>query len=173
MITDSSVVEIGHTVKPHGINGELVAVVDPDIDLDQLPCLIMKIDGIYVPFFISSWRSRGSESVLVALDGVATETEAEKYAGLTLYADAGMLPEQEDDTEDDGFYAADFIGWTVTDRGATVGTVTDYDDSTANLVFTLATPDGGELLIPVADDLIVSVDPVRRVLDMDLPVGLE
>lgn len=173
MITDKTVVEIGHTVKPHGINGELVAVIDPAVDLDILPCLIMKIDGIYVPFFIGSWRPRGSESVLVKFDGIGSEAKAEQLAGLTLFADTDMLPEDAlADGDDDGFYAADFIGWTVTDRGVTVGVVADYDDSTENLLFTLDTPDGRQLLIPVADDLILSVNPEQQILDMDLPQGL-
>lgn len=173
MITDDVISEVGYTVKPHGINGELVAVVDPDIDLDRLRCLLVKVNGIPVPFFIGSWRSRGSESVLLKFDGIDNENAANQLSGCTLYADNDMLPESDGDDGNQGFYASDFIGWTVTDCGKTVGTVADYDDNTENLIFKLNTPGGSELLIPVADDLIVSIDPGHRILDMNLPTGLE
>ncbi len=52
MIAAESLTEIGHFVKPHGINGELSAVIDRDIDIDSLRCIVVSIDGIFIPFFL-------------------------------------------------------------------------------------------------------------------------
>lgn len=173
MISDDILSPIGHTVKPHGINGEINAVVDFDIDLDSLSCLIMKIDGINVPFFIESWRSRGCEAVLIKFDHIKNESEAEQFCGLELMALRAELPDDgSGDGDDEGFYAADLIGWTVSDCGTPVGTVEDFDDSTENLLLSVATPDGDHVFVPLADELILAVDSERKTLDMNLPSGL-
>ena len=64
MIVESEISVIGRTLKPHGINGEIAATIDAPVNLDSLQCIILDIDGIYVPFFIRSYRYRGSEAVL-------------------------------------------------------------------------------------------------------------
>lgn len=174
MITDDILTPIGHTVKPHGIGGEINAVVDEWVDLDSLSCLVMKVDGINVPFFIEAWRSRGSEAVLIKFDHVGNEAEAEAYCGQELMALSAELPDDDDDDNNDadGFYASDFIGWTILDNGQELGTVEDFDDSTENLLLSVATPDGKHIFVPLADELVLEADPAARRLDMDLPAGL-
>lgn len=51
MITSDEIIEIGAFVKPHGVKGEISAQIDYEIDLQELKCLIIDIDGIFVPFF--------------------------------------------------------------------------------------------------------------------------
>ena len=172
MITDDILTPIGHTVKPHGIGGEINAVVDEWGDLDSLSCLVMKVDGINVPFFIEAWRSRGSEAVLIKFDHVSDEAEAEAYCGMELMALSAELPDDEGSDEADGFYASDFIGWTILDNGRELGTVEDFDDSTENLLLSVETTDGKHIFVPLADELVLEADPAERRLDMDLPAGL-
>ena len=171
MITDDILTPIGHTVKPHGIGGEINAVVDEWVDLDSLSCLVMKVDGINVPFFIEAWRSRGSEAVLIKFDHVSDEAEAEAYCGMELMALSAELPDDEGSDEADGFYASDFIGWTILDNGRELGTVEDFDDSTENLLLSVETTDGKHIFVPLADELVLEADPAERRLDMDLPAG--
>lgn len=173
MITDDILTPIGHTVKTHGVKGEINAVIDDGIDPDSLSCLIMKVDGINVPFFIESWRSRGPEAVLIKFDNIADQTQAEPYCGKELMALTAELP-HDDDSGDyaDGFYASDLIGWTVFDNGHEIGTVEDFDDSTENLLLSVTAPDGRHFFIPLADDLILETDPDNRRIDMNLPLGL-
>lgn len=59
MITNPQITNIGKLIKPHGINGEIVISTDYDIDLSTVKCIIINIDGINIPFFINSIRSRG------------------------------------------------------------------------------------------------------------------
>ncbi len=53
-----------------------------------------------------------------------------------------------------------------------MGEITDYDDSTDNVLFILRRPDGSEALIPASDDFIDSVDTQERTIAMTLPEGL-
>ncbi len=68
MITLDRLTPIGRLGKPHGINGEINAYLDVDIDIDSLKRIILMIDGIYVPFFIASMRQKRSDTFIMALD---------------------------------------------------------------------------------------------------------
>lgn len=179
MITPEMLHEVGRTLKPHGIHGELSVILDEDLDLDALKCLMMQIDGTFVPWFIKSWRRRGAEGALVLFDGLDNEQQAEAYSRLPLFAlrtdleAQGLNPDNNGyDPDAEGLYASDLVGWTVTDEGTTLGTVTDFDDSTENLLLMVETPDGQHLNVPLADDLILEIIPENKTIDMSLPEGL-
>lgn len=172
MISDNEITPIGRFVKTHGVNGEINALVDPDIDIDSLRCVVVKIDGINVPFFIASSRAKGSESVLLTIDRIKDTDHAAELCGHVIYA---LRSDLDDDAEtgDDGFYVSDLIGYTLLDgNAATVGTVTGYDDSTANVLLKVTTADGREIYAPIAAELINDIDPDRQVISINLPEGL-
>lgn len=173
MIGRRELVAVGSVLKPHGVKGEMNALVDiPDLDLSELPCVFFELDGLMVPFFVGAQRRRGAESVLVTIDGVDSEPRAADFAGLTIYVRKQDLPEDDDDDEGDGFYLADLIGYRVTADGMDVGTVEDFDDSTANVLMTVRADSGRTVNIPVADEFFTSIDPESGMIEMTLPEGL-
>lgn len=178
MITRVELTDIGRTIKPHGINGEIATAINQDMDFERLRCVVMDIDGIFVPFFINTVRPRGSESVLITLDGINDEKEAKELCGKTVYAlksDLSAIAEtREPDDEDDeeGFYAEDLIGYKVTADGMSVGEITGVDSSTDNLLFIVANDKGDTAYIPVADEFIINIDTDSHIIEMSLPHGL-
>lgn len=50
MIHRSEILEIGRLLKPHGIKGEITVELFGDIDMRALKCVVVNIDGIFVPF---------------------------------------------------------------------------------------------------------------------------
>ena len=65
------------------------------------------------------------------------------------------------------------VGYTVTDSElGTIGEITDYNDSTDNLLFIVTTPDEKEVYIPVADDFINEIDQDTHTLHTTLPQGI-
>lgn len=47
MITRDELIEIGVYNKPHGVNGEISATIDCELDIiSQFSCLVSDIDGI-------------------------------------------------------------------------------------------------------------------------------
>lgn len=165
---------IGEILKPHGINGEMAATISPDVDTDVLKCIFLLIDGLYVPFFIEGLRHRGSEAVLLTIDGIDDEKGAKELARKEIFIlkDDPAAPRPDDD-DSDGFYADDLTGFTaVTDDGTSLGTITGIDDSTINVLFIIERPDGSEALVPVADEFITDIDPDKSIVTMTLPDGL-
>ena len=66
----------GRLLKPHGIKGEISAGVEiDDLDLREVKCVVVEIEGIPVPFFPTAVRPKNHASVLVTLDGVTNESE--------------------------------------------------------------------------------------------------
>lgn len=180
MIRDSELTAVGCFNKPHGVGGEISATLFRDgVDLRSLRCIVVKVDGINVPFFLTSVRPKGRESVLVSIDGYGSDEAVAVFVNREFCAVASELKElagavEEDAYSDgDGFYASDLVGFTVfTPDGVTVGTVKALDDTTANVLFVVARPGGGEVLVPVADEFVTEVNPGARTLTMELPEGL-
>lgn len=155
--------KIAQVLKSNGIDGGLLIsffdVSPEDIDLQE-PVFI-QFDGLPVPFYFESFTRRGNNRAIVHITGVHNLKDADELAGAAVYAD--YFEEEADE---------DLTGWTVLDAsGATVGTVTGYEDIPGNLCIYVQTP-GGEVLLPLHQELVVSMDPEKRVLALTIPEGL-
>lgn len=175
MIERENLIEIGKFLKTHALDGELNAVLDIDEAYvkDGNPLIVDK-DGIYVPFYAASIRSKGATSFLIRLDGVDNIDQAREFVNLSIYAPSDRCEGYIDEPHDDGrIYLSDLIGYEVvdTDGMKSVGEIVDIDESTVNALFICRTPQG-EIMIPAADDLIVDVDTEKKTIEMSLPEGL-
>ena len=149
MIRREEVAAVGELIKTHGIAGELVMKTLYDglfEGTDAPPYIICDMDGILVPFFIERYRPRGAASLLVKLEYVDDEHAARRFVRRTVY------------------YPTDA-------EGHEVGTVTAVDASTANVLFRVDRG-GQELLIPVAGEVVHSVDHAARRIAVAMPEGL-
>lgn len=170
MILPEELTHIGTILKPHGINGEISATLDPEIDPDRLRCIVLMMEGIPVPFFIEQWRTRGSEAVLLSIEGIDSEIEAKMICGKDVFAFKEDLPESEED--ENGFYVADLIGWTLFADGNELGRIISFDDSTMNVLLIVENTDGKQLYIPVAEEFITDLNHKDKTIAMSLPEGL-
>ncbi|MDE6652087.1 MAG: ribosome maturation factor RimM [Paramuribaculum sp.] len=171
MIKLSDITEIGVFLKPHGIKGEIAAELDIESDeVSSLTCIICNMEGIFVPFFIDSVRSKGNDTVLLTLDGISDEKQASTFTGKKIYAKADEVSFSE---EDDGLYVTDMSGYTIfSPDGNEIGLIESVDSSTANILFIVKTPDKDTIFIPAAEEFIQSLDIERKTIVMDLPEGL-
>ncbi len=174
MIKLASLQPVGKFLKPHGVNGEITVLRDfEELDFSEFSCLVVDIDGIFVPFFMNSVRSKGADTDLILIDGINNEIQAASLSNKTVYVLKSELANENDEQDADGFYAEDFIGYSVNIEGhGKLGEITGIEDSTANYLFMVATADGNSLLIPVADEFIIDIDTESKTLVMELPDGL-
>lgn len=171
MIKRSELTEIGTALKTHGINGELNVVIPVDVDLDDLSCLIIDMDGIFVPFFIENARQRGADGYIVKFEGITSDLEGAEFRGKTIYALSREVVDGE--ISDDGLYADDLIGYRVTSTDALLkGEIEDIDASTANVLFVVRTDDGKTCLVPVAEEFIDNIDSEKSEVTFNIPEGL-
>lgn len=176
MITEHDVAPVGKVNKTHGVKGELSMSLDTPELADSVrvgSCLVMDVDGILTPFFVSDVRPRGCESLLVTIDGLNSQEAAQAYVGHILYMPVTDMPRPLSNPEtQEGFYASDLIGYLAyDDENHQIGEIIDIDDSTDNQLFIIQRDDE-ELLIPIADEFITGIDTHDRCLFLTLPTGL-
>jgi 16S rRNA processing protein RimM len=167
--------QIAQVLKSNGTDGELVMgfreIAPEDINLQE-PVFIV-FDGLPVPFYIESFSKRGNTKALVRLTGICSMEDVEEIAGKAVYIEEDQLPEMS--LEDDGYAA--LVGWMLLtpaeDEEALieVGEITDFLDIPNNPCIEVET-ENGAVMIPLHEDLILSVDPEYQEIIMQIPAGL-
>ena len=165
MIKEEDVYKIGRLGKTHGVKGEISFLFDDDVfDRVDADYLILKIDGILVPFFIEEYRFKSDTNALVKFEDIDTQERAQEFTGTDVY-----FPRALAESADDISWAA-IVGFEIVDAdsGKAIGRIAAIDDTTLNILFELE--DGR--LIPASDDLIAAIDEKSRTITMHLPEGL-
>ena len=186
--------QIAQVLKSNGTDGELVMsfreIAPEDINLKE-PVFIV-FDGLPVPFFIESLVKRGHSKALVHLTGIRSQEDVDEIAGKAVYIEDENAPELT--LEEDGFAA--LVGWLVltpetpdqvgcdkdalddqdvivglTDNLYEVGEITDFIDIPNNPCIEVET-ENGAVMLPLHQDLILSVDPENQEIIMQIPAGL-
>lgn len=172
MIKKEDIVEIGKFQKTHALKGELNAILNIDADyVEHEKPLIVEMDGIFVPFYAESIRTKGTESFLIKLKDVESQETAREFVNKTVYGLRTDLVEYFDDPDME--IVSDFVGFSIVDsRLGEIGIVKDVDDSTANVLFIVENKEGKTIYIPVAEEFIVSIDDDRQIIKTSLPDGL-
>lgn len=176
MIRRSELAAIGYIPKTHGLRGELnVQLNEPFFPFEALQHVVLNIDGIYVPFRIASSRPRGDMGALLMLEDVNSADEASAYTGHELFALLREMPdtEDEDDNDENGLYAEDLEDFEIiAPDGQRIGIIDHVDTSTMNTLLYVRLPDNSEVLVPLAEDWILDMDPEHEQITMDIPEAL-
>ena len=173
--------QIAQVLKSNGTDGELVMgfrdIAPEDINLEE-PVFIV-FDGLPVPFLIESFTKRGNTKALVHLTDICSMEDVEEISGKAVYVSSDSIPEMT--LEEDGY--AELVGWTVLtptdghsdiseDEGLIeVGEITDFIEIPNNPCIEVETINGA-VMIPLHEDLILSVDPEYQEIIMQIPAGL-
>ena len=174
--------QVAQVLKSNGTDGELVLgfreIAPEDINLQE-PVFIV-FDGLPVPFFIESFTKRGNTKALVRLTDICSMEDVEEIAGKAVYVEEDTLGELS--LEEDGFEA--LVGWMLLtpeipdqvgdDEDGNlyeVGEITDFIDIPNNPCIEVDTKNGA-VMIPLHEDLILSVDPENMEIIMQIPAGL-
>ncbi len=175
MIKEEEITSVGKLLKTHALKGELNMLLDIDPGyLEEGNPAILDIDGIYVPFYADSVRTKGSFSYLVKFEGIDSEIEAKKLVNKTVYALRERLKEfmLENYDEEYALYD-DLIGWTIKDiDSGVIGKVVEIDTNTENELFIVEAKDGNTVYIPLTEDFIEKMDEENKTIIMRLPEGL-
>lgn len=169
MIKEEEVFKIGKINKPHGVKGEMSFTFTDDIfDRTEGEYLILKIDGILVPFFIEEYRFKSDTTAIIKFEGIDCVEKARRFVNTEIFYPKSMV--DEDEVEPTIHY---FIGYKVYDvNHGYVGKISDIDDNTANILIYVERENGDEIMIPFHEDLIESIDHNDKVIAFNLPEGM-
>lgn len=155
--------KVARILKSNGVEGAML-VSAPDFDLLEITDpVFIDFDGLPVPFFIEESSSRGTGKYIIKLNDVCSLSDAQEMVGRDIMIDA----EQVDDTEE----SVNYVGWKIYDSDSFLGEVEGVEPIPGNLCLYVHGLKG-EVMIPLHDDFIVSVNQEKQVLYLKLPKGL-
>ena len=158
--------EIGQIVNTHGLRGDLKVMPwcdDPTV-FDELAYVI--IDEI--EYNIEKSRMQ-KNMVLLKLEGIDNINEAEKYRNKIL-----TVPREEmGDLPEGTYYICDLLGCSVeTVSGRKLGKIVDIIKTGSNDVYVVEDDGKKQVLIPVIDEVVKSVDIEERMIVIEPLKGL-
>lgn len=159
---------LGKITKPFGLKGEVVFFLDVDSpeDYAALDSVFVEVKNQLVPFFIQNIRINGNKAT-VQFEDLQRE-EALALVGNNLFLPLELLPK----LTGKKFYFHEIIGFEVIDsKKGSIGTVASVIEYPAQPIFQIFN-NQTEILIPVIDQLIDSVDRNSRTIHITAPDGL-
>lgn len=169
------VIQVGKVHKVHGIRGWLKISFSYPLTalwVDEMPPLLLGTETKNLPYFPEELTATSDEKVfLIKFEDINSPEEAAMLPGKDIFMQLGR--EQEFFVTDQDESAFDFaVGYMLlSETGEFVGTIDDIEAMPAQDLAKV-THRGKEVLIPLADDLVLAVDHKARTLKMIIPDGL-
>lgn len=170
--TDMDLLPVAQIVKSYDVNGEVMIRMTSGIldnhNFKKEPVYI-HFDGLPVPFFILSFKAKGSNGALVKFETINDFSHSEELVKKEIFVDSTSVDPDSIDMDEDEAMAAFLIGFKVKDQsGRPVGEISDYYNYPSNPCIELE----GKWLVPFNEDLILKLDAKKRIMQMTIPAGL-
>jgi 16S rRNA processing protein RimM len=161
---------VGRVARAHGNRGQVIVNLETDFPEERFQVgrtVLVGAGENSVARKIREVRFHQGRPIL-SLEGVSTMDDAEALAGAGLWVSSLDLAPLPDGT----FYRHDLVGCEVVDvRNAVVGTVAAVE-GTLERSYLVVQGGRGEVLIPLAGEICVRIDPKARLIVVNPPEGL-
>lgn len=160
---------LGIITKPFGYKGELVIYLDVDDPTQyiDLPTVLVEMGNGLVPFFIEKLSLKNNNAT-IRLQDVSPEM-ALTLVKKELYLPLNLLPK----LKGNKFYFHEVIDFDVIDsEKGLVGKIEKVLDYPAQPILQVLNSDNKEILIPIADDIVLKVDRKNKKMEVKVPQGL-
>ena len=161
---------LGKIVKKYSFKGELLVKLDTDD-----PGIYTKMESVFIdknksliPFFIERSSLHKSTLLRVKFEDIDSEEDADKLLKSELYLPLEFLPQ----LTGNKFYYHEIVGFEAEDLSfGLVGIIKRVNDTTNQAILEIDR-NGSEILIPLIDDFIKSVDREQKKIILEVPEGL-
>lgn len=161
---------LGKIVSKYSFKGEVLIKLDTDEPelYDNLESVLISLGNSLVPFFIEKSQLHRSNLLRVRFEEVKDESDADRVLGSEIYLPLELLPK----LSGKKFYYHEVIGFTLIDKNyGNIGTLVSVNDAASQALF-VAEKEGKQLLIPINDDIITSIDREEKTIFVETPEGL-
>jgi 16S rRNA processing protein RimM len=159
----------GKIIKTHGFKGELIVSVRfaiPGI-FEKTKFVFVDIEGLLVPFFHESVQGSGN-SLNIKFDDVDDVEKSRRLCGCDLWLQKEYLPEKIKNQSD----IIEYKGFRVVDQQkGEIGLLQDVLEMPQQQMLQIRNG-SKEILIPVAEEIIVEIDKKNKAIHIDAPEGL-
>ncbi len=158
--------KVGFIIKTFGFDGTVKLAIDEPYEdvVEQADFLFLSIDGYQIPFRIKSLKDKGDW--FCKLKKVDSKEDAQQYVSKAISIESRHInpSEMQDDLRL-------MEGYIVLDKGEQIGILKEVQQYPNQLMGVVMHKDE-EILIPLHEDLILSIDHDKREMSFDLPEGL-
>jgi 16S rRNA processing protein RimM len=165
-----SMAVVGFVARPHGLRGQVVVNPETDFPEDRFrpEAKVFTRRGEAVQALTITTARFHQGRPVIGLSGVDDMDAALQFSGAELRVPVEWLTPLPDGM----FYRHDLIGCrVVTQSGDAVGTVSNVEGTLGGSRL-VVDADGGEVLVPLAADICVSIDVAGRQIVLNPPEGL-
>lgn len=165
-----NLLEVGKIINTHGLRGEVKIVTwtdSPEV-FEELEFVVAKMRGEETRLDIKNIKYQ-KNNIIVAFSQLTSIEEAEKLKNAVLLVpreELGELPEGV-------YYIADLIGCEVLDNNGKIGDLVDVFSTGSNDVYDIKREGKKNLLVPIIDGVLQSVDIDSKKIVIEIPKGLE
>lgn len=162
--------ELGYILRPHGLDGAVVARFDVDQPSAYLgiDALFVESEGRLVPFLVRKVNPTSGQQVVLSLEGVSDDTQAQELKGHKLYLPEQVLPK----LADHQYYYHELVGAQVEDEvHGKLGTIREIVEMPRQTI-ALMDWENVEVLIPVHEDIVLEFNRSTQTIKTHLPEGL-
>ncbi len=160
--------DVGRIVRPHGLRGELVLQAFSELVQILEPSTEIFLGSEHVPMIVSAIRTHHSR-YLLSIEGCEDRNEAEQLRGEVVH----IRFEQAKPLQEGVYYHWQILDLPVfTSEGDLLGKVVEILETGANDIYVVKDEQGGEILLPAIEDVILKVDLERSRMIVDVPQGL-
>lgn len=158
---------LGQITKTIGFDGTVNIRLEKKFinNIPELESVFLEIDGKPVPFFIEQLVESGPDLRVIFEDYGSVEKIGE-FRGSKVFLVTG------EDTHKDEPDLSSLQGFTVfNQKGKKLGLIMEVIPG-PQLLLSIKSKNQDEILIPLHEDLIISVDDVKKTISMEIPEGL-
>lgn len=162
--------EVGKIINTHGLKGEVKVATWTDYPevFEELSYVNAKIAGREIRLDIKGIKYQ-KNNIIVSFEQITSIEDAEKLKNAVLSAPRDALGELPEGV----YYIADLIGSEVFDKAGKIGDLADVFSTGSNDVYDIKRSGKKNLLVPIIDGVLKSVDTENKKIVIEIPKGLE
>jgi 16S rRNA processing protein RimM len=159
--------KIGLIARPHGLKGEVTAILDDaPVDWDATKSVFIRTGNSLIPYFIEQLSVQGSKAY-IKFEDVSTPESAAQISKHEIFLPKTARPK----SGRGEFYDDEIIGFDVTDAThGPIGTTTGVVMSGPARLLEIKNGEK-EILIPIDGPFITSINKTKKKIEVDLPDG--
>jgi 16S rRNA processing protein RimM len=159
---------LGRITKVSGYEGAVAIKLEKFFteNIPSMESVFLEIEGRPVPFFIADIDYSGADILKLWFEGYDTADKISEFVGCRVFLTSGP---KERTTKSD----PSLIGYSVViQEDVVLGVISEIIENPGQWLINVVSPDKKSYLIPLHEDLIVSIDKKKKTIKMNIPEGL-
>lgn len=163
--------EVGKITRTHGLQGDVIIYLDVDTPAAyaSIEILLLEIRNQLIPYTILNFNLYKTKQAIISFEEVNSLEEAEVLQNTKLFLPLDILPKIK---EEDNFYLHEVINFKVIDQHlGELGLIKEFVETGVQTLLNMEYKKQ-EVLIPMNDEIVKTINREKKELYTNLPTGL-